>query len=145
MAAFDAALRAAGVADHNLIRLSSIIPGGTLLEVCSPQEQLRGDFGAKLYCVYAAAYATERGDDAWAGIGWSLATDGSDRGLFVEHSGHGEDQVASMIRMSLSDMSSGREPEFEFAGQLLSTAHCAGQPACAVVIATYEVAGWGAA
>lgn len=143
MAAFDAALRAAGVADHNLIRLSSIIPGGTLLEVCSPQEQLRGDFGAKLYCVYAAAYATERGDDAWAGIGWSLATDGSDRGLFVEHSGHGEDQVSSMITMSLIDMASGRHDTFALQEKVLSSAHCSGQPACSVVVATYRTADWG--
>lgn len=142
MAAFDAALRAAGVADHNLIRLSSIIPAGAGVEVCSPAEQLRGGFGDRLYCVYAVAYATECGDDAWSGIGWSRATDGSGCGLFVEHAGHAEDQVRSMIAMSLADMAGGRDRDFGQHDELLSSAHCSGLPACSVVIATYRTAGW---
>ena len=145
MAAFDAALRAAGVADHNLIRLSSIIPAGAGVEVCSPAEQLRGGFGDRLYCVYAVAYATECGDDAWSGIGWSLATDGSGRGLFVEHVGHAEEQVRYMITTSLADMANGREEEFEFADMVLGSAHCSAQPACSMVVATYRTAGWGGA
>ena len=31
MAAFDSALRNAGVADHNLVRLSSVIPAGSVV------------------------------------------------------------------------------------------------------------------
>ncbi len=143
MAAFDSALRSAGVADHNLIRLSSIIPPGSTVETCLPEEQLRGDFGDTLYCVYAVAFATERGDDAWSGVGWSLSADGTGRGLFVEHVGHGEDQVRTMITTSLIDMSNGRDDSFAFQDMLLSSAHCSGQPACSVVVATYRTAGWG--
>lgn len=143
MAAFDAALRSAGVADHNLIRLSSIIPAGAAVELCSPADQLRGGFGHRLYCVYAVAHATECGDDAWSGIGWSLAADGSGRGLFVEHAGHAEDQVSSMITTSLADMGRGRDTSFVLGGKLLSSAHCSGQPVCSVVVATYRTAGWG--
>ena len=142
MAAFDSALRSAGVADHNLIRLSSIIPAGALVQVCLPADQLRGDFGDVLYCVYAVTYAIERGDDAVAGIGWSLASDGSGRGLFVEHVGHAEDQVSNMIQMTLDDMSNGRQQKFSYRDQLVSYAHCADEPACAVVVATYRTAGW---
>jgi arginine decarboxylase len=143
LAAFDAALRSAGVADHNLVRLSSVIPGGSIVQVCPAAEQLRGSFGDVLYCVYAVAYATERGDDAWAGLGWALATDGSGRGLFVEHSGHSEEQVSDMITMSLADMSSGREQTFALQDKLLGSAHCQGQPVCSVVVATYRTNGWG--
>lgn len=142
MAAFDSALRSAGVADHNLIRLSSIIPPGSVVETCLPEEQLRGDFGDMLYCVYAVALATERGDDAWSGIGWSRATDGTGRGLFVEHTGHGEEQVRTMITSSLIDMGNGRDDAFAFEDMVLSSAHCSGQPACSVVVATYRTAGW---
>jgi len=142
LAAFDAALRSAGVADHNLIRLSSVIPGGAVVEVCPAEDQLRGSFGDVLYCVYAVAHATERGDDAWAGIGWALAADGTGRGLFVEHSGHSEEQVSNQITMSLDDMDSGREQKFSLEDTLLSSAHCHGQPVCAVVVATYRTAGW---
>lgn len=143
LAAFDSALRAAGVADHNLIKLSSVIPPGSVVEVTAPEEQLRGGFGDVLYCVYAAAYATERGDDAWAGIGWSRAMDGLGSGLFVEHSGHAEEQVSSMITMSLADMNSGRQHAFALEDMVLSSAHCSSQPVCAVVVATYRTAGWG--
>lgn len=142
MAAFDSALRSAGVADHNLVRLSSVIPPGAQVSRCEPDQQLRGEFGDILYCVYAAAYATERGDDAWAGVGWSRVMDGSDRGLFVEHTGHSEEQVNSMIQMSLADMNAGRDRSFVFEDQLLSSAHCSAQPACAVVVATYRTRGW---
>lgn len=145
MAAFDSALRSAGVADHNLIRLSSIIPAGSLVQACRPDEQLRGDFGDALYCVYAVAFATERGDDAWSGVGWSRATDGSGRGLFVEHVGHAEEQVRSMITSSLTDMADGRHEKFAVENIVLGSAHCSGQPACSVVVATYRTAGWASA
>ena len=35
LAAFDSALRAAGVADHNLVRLSSVIPAKASIEVAT--------------------------------------------------------------------------------------------------------------
>lgn len=141
LAAFDSALRAAGVADHNLIRLSSIIPAGSVVKVTSPEEQLRGRFGDKLYCVYAVAFATEWDEEAWSGVGWSRAEDG--RGLFVEHSGHAEDHVRTLISSSLDDMNEGRDDIFVFDDMVLSSAHCEGLPACSVVVATYRSAGWG--
>ncbi|MFT4216328.1 MAG: pyruvoyl-dependent arginine decarboxylase [Micropruina sp.] len=143
MAAFDAALRSAGVADHNLIRLSSIIPGRAEVQICSAEEQLHGEFGDALYCVYAVAFATERGDAAWSGVGWSRAADGSGRGLFVEHAGHAEEQVRTMITSSLTDMSNGRDNAFVFENMVLSSALCSVRPACSVVVATYRTAGWG--
>lgn len=145
MAAFDSALRSAGVADHNLIRLSSIIPPGAVVDVCEPADQLRGAFGDGMLCVYAVAFATERGDDAWSGVGWSRATDGSGRGLFVEHTGHAEEQVRTLVNASLVDMADGRSETFAFENIVLSSARCAGQPACSVVVATYRTFGWAAA
>ena len=142
LAAFDAALRSAGVADHNLIRLSSMIPTGAVVAVCRPEDQLRAGFGDALYCVYAAAWATEPGDEAWAGVGWALAQDGSGRGLFVEHEGSAGDQVRAMIATSLAAMSRGRDQSFAFTDQVLGSARCTGQPVCSVVVATYRTAGW---
>lgn len=143
LAAFDSALRSAGVADHNLLRLSSIIPAGSVVEICPSEKQLRGEFGDILYCVYAVAFATERDDEAWSGVGWSRATDGSGRGLFVEHVGHAEEHVRHMITLSLSDMNEGRDDDFELENMVLSSAHCEGPPACSIVVATYRTAGWG--
>ena len=141
LAAFDNALRAAGVADHNLIRLSSIIPPGSVVEVCPPEEQLRGEFGDVLYCVYAVAFATEWDEEAWSGVGWSRAADG--RGLFVEHSGHAEEHVRTLITSSLDDMNEGRAQEFTFEDMVLSSAQCDGLPACSIVLAAYRTEGWG--
>ena len=142
LAAFDSALRSAGVADHNLIRLSSIIPTGSSVEICPPDQQLRGAFGDAMYCVYAVAFATERDDEAWSGVGWSRATDGSGRGLFVEHVGHTEAHVRHMITLSLCDMNEGRADAFAFENMVTSSAHCDGPPACSIVVATYRTARW---
>ena len=143
LAAFDGALRAAGVADHNLIRLSSIIPGGSVVEVCQADEQLRGEFGDVMYCVYAVSFATERDEETWAGVGWSRAADGSGRGLFVEHVGHTDEHVRNLILTTLSDMNEGRDEAFAFEKLVLSSARCEGLPVCALVVATYRTAGWG--
>lgn len=142
LAAFDAALRSAGVADHNLIRLSSIIPPGSVIEVSPTEGQLRGEFGDKLYCVYAVSFATEVDEETWAGVGWSRASDGDGRGLFVEHVGHAEAHVRNLITTTLNDMNDGRDDAYAIEDMVLSSARCEKQPVCALVIATYRTEGW---
>jgi arginine decarboxylase len=53
LAAFDAALLAAGVADRNLIRLSSVIPPGATIEQPSSPIESPGGWGDRLYVVLA--------------------------------------------------------------------------------------------
>lgn len=142
LAAFDAALRSAGVADHNLIRLSSIVPPGAVVEVSPAHDQLRGEFGDKLYCVYAVSFATEVDEETWAGVGWSRSRDGDGRGLFVEHVGHAEAHVRNLILTTLGDMNEGRDRAYEVENMVLSSARCEKQPVCALVIATYRTEGW---
>lgn len=142
LAAFDAALRAAGIADHNLIRLSSVIPPDTDVVEVSAQDQLRGGFGDRLYCVYAADWATEVGTEVWAGIGWARSRDGSGAGLFVEHGGHSETDVRHQIEYTLSDMSAGRGGAFVYEDAVLAGGHCRTWPTCALVVATYETTPW---
>lgn len=142
LSAFDDALRDAGVADFNLVRLSSIIPPGSrILDVRGPH-QLTGGHGDLLYCVYAVSLATEPGETVWAGVGWSLADDGSGAGLFVEHTGPTEGDVAWDISASLDDLSVRRGGGYHEAGSVLTSATCTTQPAAAVVIATYRREGW---
>ena len=90
LAAFDAALMACGVADFNLVRLSSVIPPGAEVVEVSGDEQHQGGHGDLLYCVYADAYTSTPGELAWAGVAWALRNDGSKGGLFVEHTGLSE-------------------------------------------------------
>ncbi|MFC8799262.1 pyruvoyl-dependent arginine decarboxylase [Promicromonospora sp. NPDC057138] len=142
LAAFDAALAAAGVNDYNLVRLSSIIPPGSqVLEVDGP-EQLQGDHGDLLYCVYARAHVSLPGHEAWTGIAWSRRDDGSGAGLFVEHDGPSREQVATDLTHSLDDLSATRGGSFHPEGRQIVGITCVTQPVCAVVVATYRRVGW---
>ncbi|MCK0116064.1 pyruvoyl-dependent arginine decarboxylase [Isoptericola sp. S6320L] len=142
LAAFDAALVAAGVGDFNLIRLSSVVPpGSTILEV-DAEDALFGEHGDALYCVYAEAHASLPGHEAWAGVAWSLRDDGSGAGLFVEHEGPSHEQVATDLIHSLEDLSASRGGVYHPSGRLITGITCDSLPVCAVVVATFRRAGW---
>jgi arginine decarboxylase len=142
IAAFDAALFDAGIANYNLIRLSSIIPPGSAIERVRP-EQKPEEFGNKLYVVYASQIENEAGKQAWAGVGWVLAGDGSGKGLFTEHEGHSEEEVQSLIDETLASMVSYRpEPYTEVQKEIVGIP-CTGKPVCALVAAVYASEPWG--
>lgn len=143
LSAFDAALRDAGVADFNLVRLSSVIPPRSTVVDVHGDEQLDGGHGDLLYCVYAVDVATRPDETVWAGVAWSLATDGSGGGLFVEHTASTKEQLEHDLAASLDDMARGRGGAYAPAGSVLASASCTTQPAAAVVIATYRCEGWG--
>jgi arginine decarboxylase len=142
LAAFDAALRGAGVADFNLIRLSSVIPPGSTVLQVDGTKQVEGLHGDRLYCVYAEAYASTPDEQAWAGVGWSTRDDGFGEGLFVEHHGMTRATLEHDLHLSLAAMSEGRDGQFHEAGLVTSTAQCVDHPVCALVIATYETQPW---
>ena len=71
LAAFDTALFDAGVAGYNIVRLSSVIPAYAEVREVAGSDQITGAVGNVAYCVYAAAYASTPGDQAWAGIAWA--------------------------------------------------------------------------
>jgi len=142
MSAFDSALLGAGVANFNLIRLSSVIPqaGRISLDSASDVGPVMGDHGDRLYCVYAAAHADRPAETAWAGIGW--IRDASGRGLFVEHTADSADELDDLIRMSLEDMNDRRGGGYGDVESVTVSATYDGQPACALAVASYQVSGW---
>jgi arginine decarboxylase len=142
LAAFDAALRDAGVGDFNLIRLSSVIPPHSSVLEVEDREQVVGGHGDRLYCVYAEAYASNPHEQAWAGVAWSTRDDRSGAGLFVEHAGSSQQTVERDLQLSLDDLSQGRGGRFVHAGQKLTSIDCVDHPVCAVVIATYRSTPW---
>jgi arginine decarboxylase len=142
LAAFDAALMAAGVAGFNLVPLSSVVPMGATVEVVRPADQLQGRHGDLLYCVYAASYATTPGAHAWAGMAWGLRTDDSGAGLFVEHTGPTEASVQADLTATLGAMMASRPHRYEEGGRLLSSATFVDQPVAALVIASFQTASW---
>lgn len=144
LSAFDAALRAAGVADFNLVRLSSVIPPGCEVREVAADQQIVGRHGDRLYCVYAEAHAELPHHEAWAGIAWAVRDDGSGAGLFVEHEGPSKEQVSRDLTSSLDDLIEGRGGGYSPAGRSLASVTCETEPVCAVVIASYLAQGWSA-
>jgi len=97
LSAFDMALNDAGIANYNLIPLSSVIPPETELVKIGTRKKIESEYGHKLYLVISIAHATLKGAEAWAGIGWVNHVDKSGKGLFVEHHGPSEDEAIQQI------------------------------------------------
>jgi arginine decarboxylase len=143
LAAFDMALHAAGVAGYNIVRLSSVIPPRAVVREVTGRDQVKGGQGDVAYCVYADAYASTPGGQAWAGMAWAIHQDGSGAGLFVEHTAASESVVRRDLDATIETMSRIRGNMYQPAGQTVSSAVCVDHPVCAVVIATYGTAAWG--
>lgn len=141
LSAFDAALRDAGVANFNLVRLSSVIPPDTEVDTTGATPIPEGGWGDRLYCVYAEQHADLPGVEAWAGIGWVQRLDGQG-GLFVEHEGPSRAFLTTAIEASLADLVAGRPEEFGEVHLVVNGTTCVDKPVCAFVVAAYETAPW---
>ncbi len=140
MAAFDAALWSAGIADFNLIKLSSIIPPKSSIEVRKADIEKEDNLGKKLYLVLSEKRESEIGREAWAGLGWVQAGDG--RGIFVEQEGASEKEVIRLIEETLSDMTRYRSGNFGKIRNQVIGVRCEDRPVCALVAAVYQIEDW---
>lgn len=139
LAAFDAAALVAGRINHNMIYLSSFIPPGAVIEQAKyvvPQVE----WGQRVYVVMAREDADERGQDAWAGLGW--VQDKSGRGMFVEHHGRSKQGVFDAIHTTLESMIKNRNIEFGPVQYEIVGIVCKDQPVCAIAMAVYEIDRW---
>lgn len=140
LAAFDEALLHAGIANYNLIKLSSILPPESKVIIKAPDINQPINFGKKLYVVISEKRESEKGREAWAGIGWVQAKDG--RGLFVEQHGAQQAEVMRLIKETLSDMVRNRHYEFGEVHYQIVGIRCEDRPVCALVSAVYDIEGW---
>jgi len=140
LAAFDAALLAAGVGNYNLLKLSSVIPAGSILEevdkYCEPEEE----YGQRLYVVISQKIETKPGHEAWAGLGW--AQEKSGKGLFVEIHGASESEVKENIQKTLRAMKANRPIDYGPTYEKLAGIKCVDQPVCALAVAIFESQEW---
>jgi arginine decarboxylase len=142
LAAFDRALYEAGIANYNLLVLSSVIPVGA--KILRKQWHAEDEhWGHKLYLVLAEQGAHVAGEEAWAGLGW-VQNEEDGRGLFVEHHGNSRQHVENQIEASLAAMCAYREPRFGPPQMAVAGASCRGEPVCALAAAVYESRGWDA-
>lgn len=141
IAAFDQALVQAGVANFNLIYLSSVIPPGSTLVHEEKPTPAAGEWGNKLYVVMAQSRTIQRNQEVWAGIGW-IQDAKTKAGLLVEHEGHTEAEVRADITSSLQALAANRKMKFGEINMAVTGTKCKDEPVCALVTAVFESTGW---
>lgn len=145
LSAFDGALNATGIANYNLLRLSSVIPPSSTLitheNEAIPASVMPGQWGDRLYVVMAEWRASTPGEQAWAGIGWVQEKE-SGKGLFVEHEGTTEAGVRGDIQKSLAQLMKTRGIDFGEIHMIVQGAICEDEPVCAMAVAAYQSSGW---
>lgn len=141
LSAFDQALVQAGVANYNLIYLSSVLPPGSDVWFVSNPKPLGGTWGDRLYVVMAQMRTSQRNQEVWAGIGW-IQDPKTKQGLLVEHEGYTEAEVRADIEHSLKALAENRQMEFGEPQMHVVGAKCLDYPICALVVAVFESAAW---
>ncbi len=142
LAAFDAALNHAGVANYNLLKLSSVIPPATTIERSDKAlTNLPGEWGDRLYVVMAEERTNVPNEEAWAGIGWVQDKE-TGKGLFVEHEGSSERAVREDIKQSLNALMATRNVDFGDINMEVVGTVCKHAPVCALVVAVYQASDW---
>ena len=141
LAAFDAALMDAGVANYNLLCLSSVIPPNARI-VRARHRTLPDDYGRRLYIVMAQMRQSQPGHQARAGIGWVQEGDDG-RGLFVELHDADRDRLEDDLNTTLGAMRRSRgDVCFGPVHTVIASRLCTVQPVCALAVAVYACEPW---
>lgn len=141
LSAFDQALVHAGVANYNLIYLSSVLPPDSEVHFEQRPKRPEGTWGDRLYVVMAQKRVSLRNQEAWAGIGW-IQDRKTRHGLLVEHEGHSEAEVRADIEHSLTALARNRDMQFGPQQMHVVGTKCTDLPACALVLAVFETNSW---
>lgn len=140
LAAFDAALMNAGVANYNLLCLSSVIPPRSEIvrtKYTSPVD----DYGRRLYVVMSQMREDRPGHSAYAGLGW-VQEPTTACGLFVELHDHDRGRLERDLHASLKAMRRYRDMRYGPVNTEIVGAICHEQPVCALAIAVYASEAW---
>jgi len=141
LSAFDQALVHAGVANFNLIYLSSVLPPSSEVHYEPNPKPPKGGWGDRLYVVMAQKRSSQRNQEAWAGIGW-IQDRKSRHGLLVEHEGNSEAEVKADIEHSLAALARNRDMQFGPQQMHIVGTKCTDLPVCALVVAVFESRSW---
>lgn len=146
LSSFDNALVNCGVANYNLIPLSSIIPPHTEIveqKFVTPESE----WGHKLYVVKAEMRSDVAGESIGAGIGWYMI---GNKGMFVEHEtkGSSDDEVRNTLTQditnSLKDLCKHRNIPWDDKNlhMHLNATTVNNTPTTTLVLAVYQAEGW---
>jgi len=129
----------AGIADYNLIPLSSIVPPKAEIEKVGRFQGNPKDYGKRLYVVMASDTIIE-GSTA-VGVGWTQEKEDK-RGLFVEFHSSNEADVKEMIYNGLDEMMTRRNKVYSNIQYETESIKCEGYYACALVVAIIKEEDW---
>lgn len=139
ISAFDKALWNAGIANYNLIKLSSVIPKDSIV-VPRKVNWNNKKIGHKLYSILSECRETVSGKEAWAGLGWVQTDDGS--GLFAEGTGSSKNEVIKLIKDSIDFMIGYRDRKYGIIGLKITGIKCKGSPVSSLVCAILKCEKW---
>ena len=140
LAAFDAALMDAGVANYNLLCLSSVIPPNARI-VRAKHRTAPDDYGRRLYVVMSQMRQSLPGQHAHAGIGWVQEGDDG-RGLFVELHDDNRDRLERDLQTTLDAMRRYRDVDYGPVQMAIASRRCTALPVCVLVVAVYACEPW---
>jgi arginine decarboxylase len=141
LSAFDKALFNAGIGNYNLIRLSSVIPDGSNVNIEKINWNYR-EHGYRLYVVLSKCFETIRNNYAYAGLGWITQRTHIGKGFFVEHCNSSEEGVKNKIIKSLKDFQEYRKEEYGNIHYKIVGIKCRDRPVCSVVCAVFKSESW---
>ena len=137
--AFDKALIDAGIADYNIIPLSSIIPINAEIVVKGTFKGNPDKCGNRLYVVMANHTIIEGSTSV--GVGWVQEKEDK-RGLFVEFHCSSEADVKEMIYDGLNEMMLARGKNYGNIHYETENIKCRGYYACVLVAAVFKDEDW---
>jgi len=138
LAAFDAALFDAGIANYNLIKLTSIIPPESKI-IVGKLKWNKIEWGNKLYVVISSWVEEQFGEAVYVGLGWENEIKRG--GIFVEHRGRTKKEVIDIIKKSLFSIKKYRLTKGKIEKKIVGI-KCVDKPVCAIVAAVYKSEGW---
>jgi arginine decarboxylase len=117
-----------------------VIPPGSVIERRRWHTPAH-EWGQRLYCVLSQAREDRPGHAVHAGIGWVCDAE-SGRGLFVELHDHDHGRLERDLQATLESMQRSRAVALGAVQTEIASAHCDGDPVCALVIAVYTSEPW---
>lgn len=132
--AFDNALFDAGIADFNLVEISSVVPAGTPIRKLPTDRRIRGN-GRVVPTVYGDIRSNDAGSTIAAAIGIGKPTDSNKAGVIFEYSCQDAEDVAlSRVREMVAEGMDRRQIE-AYAVETIGASIVVGSDFTAVVTA----------
>lgn len=135
-AAFDASLFDVGIANYNLIKLSSVIPENSDI-IIRKIDWNNKEYGYKLYVVLAKSIGNGQ---VSSGIGW--IQDKSRKGLFVEEGGKDGKEIKKLIEAALKSMIKYRKGKYGKIKTKIISFKGKQKYSCSVVAVVYKSERW---